>query len=145
MGDLSANFDRDEFECGCCHKVVVRLRLISALQQLRDKVRVPITITSGYRCSQYNKKIGGVSNSRHCSGEAADIHIHGMTAKEMYGHALGIPEFKDGGLGIYPDRKFVHVDVRDKAARWAELGGKKVTYFDYAKWEDKQDGKIPKP
>jgi uncharacterized protein YcbK (DUF882 family) len=143
MGDLSHNFDRDEFECPCCHKVVVRLRLISALQKLRDRVKCPITVTSGFRCTDYNKKVGGVRNSQHISGEAADIHIHGMDAKEMYGHALSIPAFKDGGIGIYPDRKFIHVDVRTKAARWAELGGKKVSYFDYAKWEDK-NGKVSK-
>ena len=143
MGDLSANFDRDEFECPDCHKVVVRLRLISALQQLRDRVKVPITVTSGYRCMAYNRKVGGVRNSLHVSGEAADIHVHGMTPKEMYGHALMIPDFKDGGIGIYVDRKFIHVDVRDNAARWAEIGGKKVSYFDYAKWENGH-GKVSK-
>ena len=145
MGDLSTNFDREEFECTCgCHKVAIKLRLIAALQSLRDRVGVPITITSGYRCMEHNRKVGGVKNSRHVSGEAADIHIHGMTAKEMYGHALAIYEFRNGGIGIYPQRKFIHVDVRDKAARWAEIDGRKVSYFDYAKWEDK-DGKVPKP
>lgn len=144
MGDLSKNFSRDEFECSCCHKCRVSLRLVSALQALRDRVKVPITITSAYRCMEYNRRVGGVKNSRHISGEAADIHIHGMTEKEMYAHALQIPAFKDGGIGIYVGRKFIHVDVRDKKARWAEIDGKKVTYFDYAKWEDR-NGKVSKP
>jgi uncharacterized protein YcbK (DUF882 family) len=111
--------------------------LIAALQELRDLAKCPITITSGFRCSEYNRKVGGVANSRHKSGEAADIHIHGMDAKEMYRYALMIPTFKDGGIGIYPQRKFIHLDIRDKAARWAEVDGKTVSYFDYAKWEDK--------
>ena len=137
MGDLSENFDRSEFECPDCHKVVVRLRLISALQQLRDRVKVPITITSGYRCTAYNRKIGGVANSRHISGEAADVHIHGLTPKEMYAHAIMVEEFRTGGVGIYPQRRFIHLDVRDGSARWAEIDGKKCTYFDYSKWEAK--------
>jgi uncharacterized protein YcbK (DUF882 family) len=137
MGDLSDNFSRDEFECPCCHKCRVSIRLVAALQTLRDLVGVPITVTSGYRCMDYNRKVGGVKNSRHISGEAADIHIQGQTEKEMYANALRVPTFKDGGIGIYVGRKFIHVDVRDKAARWAEIDGRKVTYFDYAKWEDK--------
>jgi uncharacterized protein YcbK (DUF882 family) len=78
-----------------------------------------------------------VKNSRHLSGEAADIHIPGMSEKEMYANALRVPTLKDGGIGIYVGRKFIHVDVRPKAARWAEIEGKRVSYFDYAKWEEK--------
>ena len=33
----------------------------------------PITVTSGYRCPQLNRAVGGVSNSQHLSGYAADI------------------------------------------------------------------------
>lgn len=35
----------------------------------------PIIITSGYRCDKLNKLVGGVSNSWHTKGNAADIHI----------------------------------------------------------------------
>jgi len=143
MGNLSENFDREEFRCNCgCGKVVVSVRLVMALQSLRDRVKSPIHITSGYRCTEHNRKVGGVRNSRHLSGEAADIVIEGMGPREMYSHALAIQEFRNGGIGIYVDRGFVHVDIRDKAARWAEIGGRKVSYFDYAKWEEKKNGKV---
>jgi uncharacterized protein YcbK (DUF882 family) len=71
MGDLSKNFSRSEFECPDCHKVRMSIRLIAALQDLRNLVRCPVHITSGFRCAEYNRKIGGVANSRHKSGEAA--------------------------------------------------------------------------
>ena len=75
MGDLSANFSRDEMTCACgCGKMVANPRLIDALQELRDQVKVPIIITSGYRCTNFNRRVGGVSNSYHISGQAADIH-----------------------------------------------------------------------
>ena len=35
----------------------------------------PIIIGSGYRSPASNKAVGGVANSQHMTGEAADIHI----------------------------------------------------------------------
>ncbi len=45
------------------------------LQPLRDYLGCPITITSAYRCSQVNKAVGGVSNSQHLTGNAADCVV----------------------------------------------------------------------
>lgn len=36
---------------------------------------VPIHINSGYRCPALNKAVGGVPNSQHIAGQAADIHL----------------------------------------------------------------------
>ena len=33
----------------------------------------PIIINSGFRCSEVNRRVGGVSNSQHLTGQAADI------------------------------------------------------------------------
>lgn len=35
-------------------------------------------ITSGYRCPELNEAVGGVADSQHIRGEAADIHISDM-------------------------------------------------------------------
>lgn len=43
------------------------------LQPIRDKYGYPITVTSGYRCTKLNAAVGGVKNSQHLTGEAADI------------------------------------------------------------------------
>lgn len=45
------------------------------LDPLRRILQTPITITSGYRCSALNKAVGGVANSWHTKGNAADLGI----------------------------------------------------------------------
>lgn len=45
------------------------------LDPLRRIHQQPIIVTSGYRCAQLNKAVGGVANSWHTKGNAADIHI----------------------------------------------------------------------
>lgn len=45
------------------------------LDPLRRLIQAPITITSGYRCQELNKAVGGVANSWHTKGNAADIRV----------------------------------------------------------------------
>lgn len=45
------------------------------LEPLREHAGVPIIVSSGFRCRRLNKAVGGVTNSQHCTGEAADIHL----------------------------------------------------------------------
>ena len=35
----------------------------------------PIIVTSGFRCEEVNRKVGGVTRSQHLTGQAADIHL----------------------------------------------------------------------
>ena len=51
------------------------------LQPLRDHVGQAISLSSGFRCKTLNTKVGGVSNSQHVKGEAADININGDMKK----------------------------------------------------------------
>jgi hypothetical protein len=53
----------------------------NVLQPLRDAMGESIKIGSGYRCPQLNKAVGGVSNSQHVKGEAADLCIDGDLKK----------------------------------------------------------------
>lgn len=46
------------------------------LDPLRRILQTPITITSGYRCQELNKAVGGVANSWHTKGNAADIRVN---------------------------------------------------------------------
>ena len=48
---------------------------VNVLEPLRKAFNNPIVIGSGYRCKALNKLVGGVSNSQHMTGEAADLHI----------------------------------------------------------------------
>ena len=45
------------------------------LQPLRDTMGKAITINSGFRSAELNRKVGGQKNSQHLKGEAADIAI----------------------------------------------------------------------
>jgi len=45
------------------------------LEPLREFAKRPVFISSGFRCPQLNKAVGGVSSSNHLSGYAADISI----------------------------------------------------------------------
>ena len=47
----------------------------AVLEPLRQHAGKPITISSGYRCPRLNALVGGVANSQHLSGEAADLHL----------------------------------------------------------------------
>jgi hypothetical protein len=58
----------------------------NVLQPLRDKLGVPVRVSSGFRCRALNshKEVRGAPNSQHLRGEAADIHAKGYTANELF-------------------------------------------------------------
>jgi peptidoglycan hydrolase-like protein with peptidoglycan-binding domain len=78
-------FSRDEFRCKCggayCDGFPAepKEQLVRIADQLRKNLGVPITIVSGLRCPTWNQIQGGVDNSQHMYGEAADIYADGMS------------------------------------------------------------------
>lgn len=55
----------------------LRQLCLNVLEPVR--LRFGVTrITSGYRCPELNSAVGGVPDSQHTRGEAADIHISDM-------------------------------------------------------------------
>lgn len=55
----------------------------NVLQPLRDFIGTKIIVTSGYRSFEVNKKVGGVKNSSHLLGQAADIVVPGYTNEQL--------------------------------------------------------------
>lgn len=51
------------------------------LEPLRVAMGEPIKIGSGFRCQALNKAVGGVYNSQHMKGQAADLCIDGDIQK----------------------------------------------------------------
>lgn len=51
------------------------------LQPLRDAMKEPVKIGSGYRCPKLNVAVGGADNSQHMMGQAADLCIDGDIKK----------------------------------------------------------------
>lgn len=79
------NFAPEEFACGCngryCCGYPTRMKVkeLKHIQKIRDHYGKPMVITSGLRCSRYNREVGGIGNSRHKSGYAVDFAIKGYT------------------------------------------------------------------
>ena len=75
-------FKREEFRCTCGHcngyPVEPDLEMVKLMDKIRKAYGKPITITSGVRCAYQNKRVGGVANSEHMKGKAADFYIPGQ-------------------------------------------------------------------
>ena len=94
-------------------------KLAQNLEVIRSYFNLPIKINSGWRSEAHNSKIGGVKNSTHVKGKAADIVIKGKTPAEVQNGIevlIKAGKISEGGVGKYPN--FTHYDIRGKKARW---------------------------
>lgn len=76
------------------------------LSQARAYAKIPFVITSGYRSKAHNARVGGVPNSAHRTGHAADIRARTSTDRAMIVKSLFDAGFNRIGIG----NSFVHVD-----------------------------------
>lgn len=125
---LSKNWFLDEFHCRCEDRgyhwcggaAPIQERLVDLLQRIRDRAGVSLYCVhssnpeagSGFRCIPYNTRIGGVPESYHMRGMAADIWSKSISALEIYTIALEV--FEQLGYGrafLYADKNFVHIDI----------------------------------
>lgn len=87
--NLYPNFTKDEFKCQCggayCNGYPdeIDTALVEMLQAIRNKYNKPLIITSGVRCKQHNYNVGGVGNSRHINGKAADFYVPGVSGATL--------------------------------------------------------------
>ena len=79
---------------------------LSRLDQARSLCNTPFIITSGYRTEAHNRKVGGVSNSSHTKGLAADIKCTNSSQRHIIVSAL----LKVGLNRIGIADTFIHVD-----------------------------------
>lgn len=114
---VSAHFRINEFaqKDYRCDKILIESELIEVLEDVRTHFNRPVIITSGYRTPEYNEKIGGVKNSQHTKGTAADIKVEMVLASEVQNY-LSKKYPNKYGIGRY--RNFTHIDVRKEKARW---------------------------
>ncbi len=121
---LTRNFQLNEFRSKCGRdfpaETLPRLKVLARnLQVLREELKLAISITSGYRSPEHNRKIGGASASRHMVGDAADIVVHGKTPQEVANtieRLIAEGKMQQGGLKAYDS--FTHYDCRGVKARW---------------------------
>lgn len=83
-------FTQNEFRCNCkkcknhANPTHVNAKLLTYLEQMRIYFNKPLFVTSGLRCSAYNKTLkGAVKNSAHVRGCAADVYIKGVSPADI--------------------------------------------------------------
>lgn len=116
MNPFWNDFKRGEFACRCgCGFDTIDAELADVLYDLRRFFGQPVIINSGCRCIAHNDRIGGSKNSRHTTGQAADITVLGESASAISGH-LKKTYPKKYGIGKYT--AWTHIDIRPEKARW---------------------------
>ena len=114
-------FKKSEFACKCgkyCggYPAEIDMDMVKIADKIRAKIGKPITINSGLRCKTHNANVGGVSNSQHLLGKAADLGCpSGCTPTQMASIAEEIMG-DTGGIGIYSWG--IHIDTRSTKSRW---------------------------
>lgn len=116
-------FTREEFRCQCGGKycngfpVEPQEKMVRTIDEIRRRLGVPVSIVdaggSGVRCKVHNTNVGGVANSEHLYGRAADLHSSASPArmKQVAEEVMG----NSGGIGLYSWG--IHVDT-GKYSRW---------------------------
>ena len=111
-------FKMSEFACrdGCPMPASARENIEALVEAVldpaREKFGKPITVNSGYRCPRHNAAVGGVPNSQHMRGEAADVSAGSAQASREVGKIIEqLGKFDQ--LIYYPT--FVHVS-------WKRIG-----------------------
>lgn len=114
-------FERSEFKCTCggkyCNGFPVEPdeQLVRILDKVRAKYGKAFSPNSAIRCKKRNAEVGGVSNSQHLDGIAADISVPGVAPKTVAAYLETLLP-NTGGIGIYSWG--VHVDTRKTKSRW---------------------------
>jgi len=105
-----ANFTEAEMRCRCgCQRADMDPDFMYSLQKVRVAYGLPMPITSGFRCPDYDMSIGGAGV--HPTGQAADIAVSGTP---VY-HLLGIAIQQMRGIGLKQHgphtSRFIHLDT----------------------------------
>ena len=90
------------------------------LQPLRDAWGDSIRVTSGYRCPELNKKVGGSSTSAHVSGYAADLQPTNGNITEFKAFVMNF--LKDKNFDQYINEfsgnsQWVHIGIRNREGK----------------------------
>ena len=102
----------------------------SKMDEVRNLLRFPVYVSSGYRCEEVNKAVGGSKTSSHVLGEAVDFVCPGFgTPQEVFDALRKSPLRYDQ---IINEGSWVHLGFgkqlrhEQKIAHFAK--GKKTTY-----------------
>ena len=120
---LSPHFNAREFLCSCgkSHETLLASELVDKLEALYTALNCSkIIVTSGYRCPDHDKAVGGTSSGQHTKGTAADVCCYGQDGQPISSKAVCC-KAQDLGFGgianITAAYQYTHLDVRT-GYRW---------------------------
>ena len=112
MGNLTRNFDREEFEEQGCD-VRIDPFIPKLCQAIRTAWGAPVYITSGVRSIEHNINVGGAPNSSHLRGLAVDISDNNkgemLSSKFRYVAMMTLINMNIGRIGLADT--FIHFDI----------------------------------
>ena len=120
---LSPHFNVREFRCSCGdnHETLVASELIEKLEALYTALNCSkIIVTSGYRCPEHDKAVGGTSSGQHTKGTAADVCCYGQDGQPISSKTVCCKAQDLGFTGvanITAAYKYTHLDVRT-SGKW---------------------------
>lgn len=85
------------------------------MEEVRRICAAPIIISSGYRCMELNRKIGGSMNSQHMTGQAVDFTAKGQDPYDTIQILIASPLDYDQLILEYDS--WVHISWSDKPRR----------------------------
>ena len=120
---LSPHFNVREFRCSCgkSHETLLASEFVDKLETLYTALNCSkIIVTSGYRCPEHDKAVGGTSSGQHTKGTAADVCCYGQDGQPISSKTVCC-KAQDLGFGgianITSSYQYTHLDVRT-GYRW---------------------------
>ena len=102
--------EQGDCDCGIESAQNVNPRLLELLDQLRENVGGPLSLSCAYRCEAHNSRVGGAAYSQHVQGNAADVLCPDwLTMGEFKWYVEQLPF---DGIGVY-EAGFIRCDVRE--------------------------------
>ena len=88
------------------------------LEPVREHVGAEVYISSGYRCFELNRAVGGAPSSQHMYGQAADIYIKAPNMKlyDLYLWMVDNLSFDQLIWEVRPNSKWIHVSYKNEKA-----------------------------
>ena len=138
---LSPHFNAREFRCQCGqpHETLIASELIDKLEALYTALNCSkIIVTSGYRCPEHDKAVGGTSSGQHTKGTAADVCCYRQDGQPISSKTVCCKAQNLGFTGIAnitSSYQYTHLDVRT-SAKWYgdEIHGNGTVTDDFYKY-----------
>lgn len=113
----SEHFSEKELHCRHCGVCRFSPEFLIHLERLRRAYGQPMSVTSGYRCPDYDATVGG--RGAHQVG-AVDVAVNGDRAYTFVTRAL---QLKWTGIGVKQhgawEQRFIHIDRRPEPRFWS--------------------------